>query len=117
MRARVVAWCFYDWAYSAFNTVITSFAFATYFVRAVAASPASGTAQWAAAQAVAGLIIAALAAPLGAVADRGGRRHAMLVLFTFVMAGCTASLCSSVRCPRTHCAPLFWSQVQLLLLK
>ncbi|MBV8096110.1 MAG: MFS transporter [Acetobacteraceae bacterium] len=92
MGVRVLAWCLYDWAYSAFNTVITSFVFATYFVRAVASTPASGAAQWAAAQAIAGLIIAALAAPLGAVADMGGRRRAMLVLFTIAMAGCTASL-------------------------
>jgi UMF1 family MFS transporter len=88
----VLAWCLYDWAYSAFTTVVTTFVFATYFVRAVAPDPATGTAAWAGMQTAAGLSIAALAAPAGAIADRGGRRRAMLALFTALMAVATAAL-------------------------
>jgi UMF1 family MFS transporter len=88
----IFAWCLYDWAYSAFNTVVSTFVFATYFVRAVAPDPASGTAQWAAAQASAGILVALAAAPLGAVADRGGRRRAMLGAFTGIMVLATAGL-------------------------
>lgn len=88
----IFAWCLYDWAYSAFNTVVSTFVFATYFVRAVAPDPASGTAQWAAAQASAGIVVALAAAPLGAVADRGGRRRAMLGAFTGIMVLATAGL-------------------------
>jgi UMF1 family MFS transporter len=73
--SAVVAWCLYDWAYSAFNTVVSTFVIATYFVRAVAPDPATGTAQWAIAQAAAGLVIAVAAAPLGVLADRAGWRH------------------------------------------
>ena len=32
----IAAWCLYDWAYGAFNTVVSTFVIATYFVRAVA---------------------------------------------------------------------------------
>ena len=91
-RRTVVAWCLYDWAYSAFNTVVVTFVFATYFVRAVAADPVSGTTAWATAQASAGLVIALAAAPFGAIADRGGRRRAFLGACTAVMVVATAGL-------------------------
>jgi MFS transporter, UMF1 family len=91
-RVAVIAWCLYDWAYSAFNTVVVTFVIATYFVEAVATDPARGTAAWAAAQTGAGLVIALLAAPLGAVADRGGRRRAMLTTSWLLMTLGTAGL-------------------------
>ena len=88
----VAAWCLYDWAYGAFNTVVSTFVIATYFVRAVAADPATGTAQWAGAQATAGLLIALMAAPLGAIADRSGSRRPMLAAFTALMVVLTGAL-------------------------
>lgn len=88
----VASWCLYDWAFGAFNVVVSTFVFATYFVRAVAADPATGTAQWAAAQAVAGVIVALSAAPLGAIADRSGRRRAFLAVFTAGMVAGAAAL-------------------------
>ena len=102
-RARLIAWVAYDWAYSPFNTLVTTFVFATYFVRAVAHDVAAGTADWAFAQSIAGILIAILAAPLGAVADRGGLRAQMLLLCTLVLAGCTGALWF-VR-PDAACAP------------
>jgi MFS transporter, UMF1 family len=88
----VVAWVLYDWAYGAFTTVVSTFVFATYFTRAVAVDQVVGASQWAAAQALAGLLVAVLAMPLGAVADRGGRRRAMLALATAVMVAATLAL-------------------------
>ena len=36
VRARgIAAWCLYDWANSAFNTVIGTFVFSVYFARGV----------------------------------------------------------------------------------
>ncbi|HEY6432772.1 MAG TPA: MFS transporter, partial [Acetobacteraceae bacterium] len=78
----VAAWCLYDWACGAFNTIIISFVFATYFVRAVAAGPQEGTSDWAEAQALAGIIIALVAAPLGMLADKGAHRRLMLAGLT-----------------------------------
>lgn len=88
----MLAWCLYDWAYSAFNTVVSTFVIATYFVRAVASDPPTGTAQWAMAQAGAGLVIALAAAPLGVLADRAGWRHRLLGAFTLLTATFTAAL-------------------------
>ena len=89
---RVLAWVAYDWAFSAFNTVVVTFVIATYFVQAVAPDPATGTAQWAATQAIAGLVIALLAAPLGVLADLGGHRRPLLIVLTLALVVCTALL-------------------------
>jgi UMF1 family MFS transporter len=91
-RPHLLAWIAYDWAYAPFNTIVVTFVFATYFVRAVAVDPERGTADWAWAQAAAGLIVAVLAAPVGALADRGVGRRGLLAAGTLALAGCTAAL-------------------------
>jgi UMF1 family MFS transporter len=90
----IAAWVLYDWAYGAFTTIVSTFVFPTYFTQAVAANPLSGTTQWAGTQAAAGVLIALLAVPLGAVADRGGRRRGMLAAATLVMIAATLALWS-----------------------
>lgn len=81
-RRAVAAWCLYDWANSAYNTVITTFIFAVYFTRGVAGDEVAGTAAWSRMMALAGLAIAILSPMLGAVADRSGRQKPWLGLFT-----------------------------------
>ena len=87
-RGAILSWCFYDWAMSAYNTVIGTFIFSVYFTRGVAESEVIGTAQWGRAVAVSGIAVAVLSpgagrhrrpqraaeAVAGAVhgADRGG---------------------------------------------
>lgn len=77
-RRAAMAWCLFDWANSPFATIITTFIFATYFTKAVASDPATGTSQWGWAVASAGLIIAVLAPLLGACVDRLGQRKPWL---------------------------------------
>ncbi|MDE2005005.1 MAG: MFS transporter [Rhodospirillales bacterium] len=91
-RGALLAWWLYDWAGSAFNTIVVTFVFPTYFVRAVAADPVTGTAAWAGAQSAAGLAIALLAAPLGAIADRGGHGRAFLGAAVTVLVAATGAL-------------------------
>ncbi|MFC3127024.1 MFS transporter [Pseudoroseomonas globiformis] len=81
---KIWAWALYDWANSAFPTVVSTFVIAAYFTQGVAADPVTGQAQWGVMQTVAGLAIAVLSPVLGAVADAGGRRRAMLLLCTLV---------------------------------
>ena len=76
-RARI-AWCVYDWANSAFPTVIVTFVFSAYFASAVASDKVSGTEQWSRALAISGLLIALISPVLGAIADRSGRRKPWL---------------------------------------
>lgn len=88
----MVAWCFYDWANSAFPTVITTFVFAAYFTKGVAADAVTGTSQWGYAISLSGLAVAVLGPVLGAIADRTGRRKPWILLFTIAAAIASAAL-------------------------
>ena len=55
------SWCLYDWANSAFPTVITTFVFSAYFIKAIAADEISGTSQWGWALSLSGLAVAVAA--------------------------------------------------------
>ena len=75
-RGAILSWCFYDWAMSAYNTVIGTFIFSVYFTRGVAQSEVIGTAQWGRAVAVSGIAVAVLSpllAPSPTVAGGGSR--------------------------------------------
>lgn len=78
----LISWCLYDWANSAFPTVITTFVFAAYFTKGIAADEVAGTSQWGAAMSLSGLAIALAGPLLGAIADRGGRRKPWIAAFT-----------------------------------
>ena len=92
MRRQALAWAFYDWANSAFPTVVSTFVIAAYFAQAIAPDPATGQAQWGWMQAAAALVVALLSPLLGAIADAGGRRRLMLGLATLATALATAAL-------------------------
>ncbi|MFQ5775090.1 MAG: MFS transporter [Kiloniellaceae bacterium] len=81
-RRAVIAWCVYDWANSAYPTVVVTFIFAAYFTTVLSADPVVGTGQWGQMLALSGLAIAVLAPVLGAVADQGGRRKPWIGGFT-----------------------------------
>lgn len=91
-RTGLAAWCFYDWANSAFPTVITTFIFAAYFSQAVAATPVDGTVMWSRALTIAALIVAFASPVLGAVADFSGPRKPWILAFTLGCAVLTALL-------------------------
>lgn len=89
MNRKAIAWATFDWANSAFPTVVSTFVIAAYFSQGIAPDPATGQAQWGWMQTVAALCIALLSPVLGALADNGGRR-AMLAACTLVTAVATA---------------------------
>lgn len=92
MTRKAFAWALFDWANSAFPTVISTFVIAAYFAQGIAPDPVTGQAQWGWMQTLAGLAIAILAPVLGAVADAGGRRRLMLLWCMLVCAAATAAL-------------------------
>ena len=91
-RIGLVSWCLYDWANSAFPTIITTFVFSVYFTQMVASEPVRGAAQWSYAVAAAAFVVAIGAPALGAVADNLGRRKPWLFAFTLLTLACTAGL-------------------------
>lgn len=86
------AWCLYDWANSAFPTVVTTFVFSVYFTRKVVGDPVEGQAQWSYAVAAAAVLVALGGPALGAIADRMGRRKPWLLAFTLASMAATAAL-------------------------
>ncbi len=82
LKRGLVAWCLYDWANSAFPTVVITFVFAAYFTKAVAVDEVTGTAQWGWAMSLSALAVGLLSPILGAVADQSGRRKPWLFTFT-----------------------------------
>lgn len=91
-RRAIVSWCIYDWANSAFPTVIGTFIFGAYFTKAISESPEAGSEQWGWALGVSGVAVALLSPVLGAVADQAGRRKPWLGLFTVLCIVTTAML-------------------------
>lgn len=91
-RLPLAAWCLYDFANSAFTTIIITFVFATYFATGIAADPDTGGAQWAFAMAAAGVLIAVLSPVFGAIADQTGRRKPWLLGVSIVCVTAAAML-------------------------
>ena len=80
------SWALYDWANSAWGTVITTFIFATYFTEVIALDTESGSIYWANAIAISGIIIAFFSPFMGSFVDQTKSLKKWLILFTFVYA-------------------------------
>ena len=91
-KKGLISWCLYDWANSAFPTVITTFVFAAYFAKGVAADEISGTSQWGYALSLSAIAIAIAGPVLGAIADQSGRRKPWIMFFTLLTAIACLSL-------------------------
>ena len=89
MKRAIFSWCLFDWANSAYPTVVTTFVFAAYFTKAVVGDPTEGAYLWGLATAAAGLTVAVGGPIFGAIADRTGQRKFWLAICTLVaIAGC-----------------------------
>ena len=90
-RRTIWSWCLYDWANSAFTTLVVTFVYSAYFTAAFADDPGRGTALWSRGIMVSALAIAVLAPIAGALADRGGRRR-YLILCSLLCVAATVAL-------------------------
>lgn len=88
------AWVFYDWANSAFATTVMAGFFPIFLKQywSAGADATTSTFQLGVGNAIAGIIVAAMAPVLGAIADRGGVRKKFLMLFTILGIFMTAGL-------------------------
>lgn len=91
-RKAVFAWAMYDFANSAFTTLVVTFIYATYFTQAIAPDPISGTVLWSRAVTISALAVALLSPFFGALADSGQRRKYYLIIFTVLSITCTVAL-------------------------
>ena len=91
-RLGIAAWCLYDWANSAFPTVIITFVFAAYFTKGVAPDEVTGTALWGQAIGWSALFVAVISPIAGAVADHTGARKPWLFVATLACVMLSAAL-------------------------
>lgn len=88
----LISWAMYDWANSAFATLIQTFIFASYFTRRVASNEIIGSTEWGLALGLTGLFIALGGPLLGAIADHKGDRKNWMSIFCLLCAISTALL-------------------------
>jgi UMF1 family MFS transporter len=82
---RIAAWASFDWANSAFTTIVVTFLYSEYFRRDIAGAGLgglSGSTLWSYAVAASAILVALLSPVVGAMADRGGRRRFFLIVST-----------------------------------
>jgi len=82
----------YDFANSAFSTLILTFIYSFYFSEVIAPDNITGTALWSRGLTISALVVAFLSPFMGAVADSGGFRKRFLLLMTLIAFAATASL-------------------------
>ena len=93
-RKNVLSWAFNDWANSAFATTVMAGFFPAFFQKfwSLGVDPTISTSRLGFANGAAGLVVALLAPVLGAIADHGRRRKALLIYFTLLGVTATAAL-------------------------
>jgi UMF1 family MFS transporter len=74
----------YDWANSAYTTLIVTFVYATFFTKVIAPDEIVGTTLWSWGVTITAISVALLAPIMGAVADRGGYRKFFLFVMTVI---------------------------------
>lgn len=81
-RREVVSWSLYDFANSAFTTLIVTFIFSRYYATVVSDDPLRGAVLWTRAVNFSAITVALLMPVLGAIADHSGRKKLFLFLAT-----------------------------------
>ena len=91
-KKALFGWVMYDFANSAFTTLIVTFIYAAYFTKAIAPNEIDGTILWLRGVTVSALAVALLSPLLGAMADRGGHRKRYLLFSTILAIVCSVML-------------------------
>jgi UMF1 family MFS transporter len=92
-QPRVIwSWAFFDWANSAFTTLVVTFVYATYYTKEMAPDEVTGTAWWSRAVAISAVMVALLSPLAGAAADRSGLRKRYLAISAGICIAATAAL-------------------------
>jgi UMF1 family MFS transporter len=91
-KLQVISWSLYDFANSAFTTLIVTFIYSTYFTKSIAANEIEGTVLWSRAINLTAIFVALLSPVVGALADHGGYRKRFLFFTTAIAVICSAML-------------------------
>ncbi len=91
-RREVISWAMFDFANSAFTTLIVTFIFSAYFVQTIASDDIQGTNWWTGAIQASAIITGLLMPVVGAVGDFGGLKKLFLKVATISCVALTAGL-------------------------
>jgi UMF1 family MFS transporter len=91
-RREIFGWCCFDFANSAFTTIIITVVYAVYFTAVVAGNDPRGPGWWGTALAVSQLAVILVSPLLGAVADVTARKKMFLMGSALVCSAATAGL-------------------------
>lgn len=91
-RGTVTAWGFWDWAFSAFSAVATTFVFSTYLSSTAFGNPARESELLGVFTAAAGVVIVAVAPVAGQRSDATGRRKLWLGINSGIVVLCLAGM-------------------------
>jgi UMF1 family MFS transporter len=91
-RREIFGWCCYDFANSAFTTIIITVVFSRYFLEVICGGESAAYAWWGSTLAASQVGVILLAPVLGAIADRYARKKAFLAASTFLCVTATLLL-------------------------
>jgi UMF1 family MFS transporter len=93
-KKTVFSWVMYDWANSAFATTVMAAFFPVFFKEywSVGVDATVSTARLGMANSAAGIVVAAMAPVLGAIADRGSSKKKFLMFFAYMGVVMTSGL-------------------------
>ena len=91
-RCEIFGWCCFDFANSAFTTIIITVVYAVYFNNVVAESASAAAAWWGRTLAISQLLVIVISPWLGAVADFTARKKFFLLCSAVICSAATAAL-------------------------
>ena len=89
---KILNFALYDFANSAFTTIVITFIFSTYFAKQIAPNPILGQSYWGWAIGTTGILVAIIGPILGSIADKKNCTEFFIKLFTIVCISLTALL-------------------------
>ena len=89
---RVINFALYDFANSAFTTIIITFIFSTYFAKQIAPNPILGQSYWGWTIGITGILVAIIGPILGNYADKRNYTEIFIKLFTIICISLTTLL-------------------------
>ncbi len=89
---KILNFALYDFANSAFTTIVITFIFSTYFAKQIAPNPILGQSYWGWAIGTTGILVAITGPILGSIADKKNYTEFFIKLFTIMCISLTALL-------------------------
>lgn len=95
LKKQIIAWCFYDFANSAFPTIILTVAFGIYFKAVVVPDPSKGDWLWGLTLSISFALTCLCGPLLGTLSDTRFSKKSMLIFFSLICSFATAMLYGS----------------------